>query len=574
MQFLRQQSARWSAGKPSTEFSHENDNDDKVPRNNEESDGETKHPESMNGNGEDIPAPQQLPGRVTSVSSFLASSILRISRDVSQQAAAAADAYMTHQQNRVFEQEDPVLQDTLRLIQQEHEKIKTQQQTNRTEFQEYQREQNEIKAQKLAKERDMWLKQQNNRLNPLGLKEYKALFLPESDASTDMVEDDASTTSLVLEKEQAKLITAQAKLCRTHYNEWMTDRQMTMMRTFQQEMIDYMFNGMMPTLKNEAIRVERKGKEDLEKYRSYKQEVEELYRRIIALQEQVLQEYRSKLTPQELDAIRQELEAEKMVETGEVHQEKEDDDAEVSHFDDSKEDADEKDDEEETDEGTEEDLESVAVPPKETSSLGVPSSRQNEALKASSSTHEKIPHEFQMSAEKMDDVSDVPTISLSTSTPMGTPDQPSDKKPEDIIVSSGVQERIAERTKQRTTQEEDLNHSKSTSSAPGKTSSRSDLLERARMARKQNAATMKLPSGRPNTSRHSSGSAGVKVSLTASERVAARRELVSRQQNNGSINHHKDGPTGAAASRSVLSEEQRAQIRNGLRAGNSEARKE
>jgi hypothetical protein len=570
MQFLRQQSARWAVGKPSIDQSQGNSaNDNKLPREDEvKSNGESEHPKTENNNDEDGHAPQSLP--VTSMSTFLASSILRISRDVSQQAqqqaVAAAAAYMTHQQNRVFEQQDPVLQRTLRLIQQEHEKIKSQRQTNRAGCQEYQREESEIKAQRQAKERDLWLKQQNNKLNPLGLNEYRVPFVPESDASANMLEDDASTTSLVSEKEQVKVITAQAKLCRAQHNEWMTDRQMEMIRTFQQEMIDYMFNGMMPTLKNEALQVEQKGKEDVEKFRSYKHEVERLYQKIITLQEQIMQEYRSKLTPEELDAIRKDLEPGKVAEASEAHVEED-----AEHLSDDS-DEDKNDSEAETEEENEEYPESADLPPKESPSLGASSSRENQALLASSLTHEKTPHEFQISKDAIDDVSDVHSVSTSINTPMGTTKPSCINTAEDNITLSGKQERIAEPARQLEAHEENVNTSKSTRSAPRKTSSRSDLLERARIARNHNASAMNNSPVRPSVSRHSSGSALDKAPVTPSKRVTARRNLASRQQNGSSINHNDKSPAVTAPTSSGLSEERRAQIRNNLRAGNNAAR--
>jgi hypothetical protein len=616
MQFIRQQSARWSVGRPPSEDGNDataatniaprkDDDHAEKPSSRtivEEEQKEEEQKETSN-NGEmsadPTPAQPQLQDRIASVSSFLQrrkSSILRMSRDVSQQAqqqaAAAAAAYEAYQQNKMLEQEDPVLQRTLQQMQTVHEKIKQQQQTNRAEMQDYQKELNEIKSQKSAMARDLWLKQQSNRLNPLGLNQYRELFLPEQTdaggAAMLLDDNDASTTSLILEKEHVKQITAQAKLCRAQHNEWMTDRQMTMMRTFQQEMIDFMFHGMLPTLKSEAVQVEAKGKDHVEKMKQHKQELEELHMKITSLQEKILQEYRSQLTPEEVEAIRQELEAEKVAAAkSDEDEEKEQDEQgeeeleeELENDADSSSEEDEGSDEENADD-SENQVEQSKPTLAESSSLGTPTSRMNQPLGSTSSTHEKTAHEFSMNTEPTTSIPEAPTSATTpTGTPTGTPDQTGHKTTEDG--TEALPARIAERARQRDAMES----SEKIRTAPGKTSSRSDLLERARNARKQSAAAMNdspvKAGGRPTLSRRSSGSTQdvngtMKAPMTAAERVAARRNfaatrtnLSARQLNVGSNHQNKDRPT-VTATKSGLSEERRAQIRNGLRAGSTTA---
>ncbi|KAG7340939.1 hypothetical protein IV203_030554 [Nitzschia inconspicua] len=638
MQFIREQSARWNvprsnvssdddghAASIATNIAPLKDDDDKAVKpitkqtieDQADKDGtstagggdneDTVHPNDTAAAAPSTTVPLQ--DRIASVSNFLQkrkSSIIRLGRDVShqaqQQAAAAAAAYEQYQLNKQFEQDDPILQRTIQLIHEEHEKIKQQRQTTRAEIQEYHREQNEIKSRKNAIGRDLWLKEQYNKLNPLGLGEYKKLFLPEVDGAVNNKSDelhgdgdDSSVTSLVLEKEQVKLITAQAKLCWAQHNEWMTDRQMTMVRTFQQEMIDFMFHGMIPTLKKEAIQVEQQGKENIERMKQYKQQLEELYHQLVALQEQLLQEYRSKLTPEELEAIQQELAAEKLADTAaDDDDDGDDDDDDDDGYDGAAETEEEEavaDDEAGKDpevDGTDDPNQSEDSPPsQEASSLVAPGSRENQPVESgsSSTSHEKTEEKTQMRTESSETTIES-TVETPAPTPTETPNQTSNKKTssngskEDSGISSALQARIAERVRQREAQESN----EKVRTSPGKTSSRSELLERARNARKQETASMNdspvKATGRPIVTRRSSASSidGVdngakKVPLTVAERVAARRNLAAttsssaRQLNSGSSHR----PAGVTVAKSALSEERRAQIRNGLRAGNGTA---
>lgn len=617
MQFLRQQSSRWNntAPRPSSSEKHGTttttsddaaanniaplkDDDDvakvtkKIILEQQEKDdsGVDRDDTIMGGNGDDgkdgkdvAPATSTTTTTLTSsVSSFLQrrkSSIWKLSCDVSQQAqqqaAAAAAAYEQYQHNKVMEQEDVILQHTIRQLQVVHDQLKEQQQTNRSQWQEYQKEQADIKAQKNALARDLWLKEQNNKLNPLGLKEYKVLFLPESSSSLEKQQqqaeaaaavataldvDDASTTSLVvlMEKDQHKLVTAQAKLCRAQHNEWMTDRQMVMMRNFQQEMIDFMFHGMLPTLQSEKVQLEEEGKNDIEHMKQSKQELEELYLKMTALQEQLLEEYRSKLTPEELEALQQEIEAEKQAEAAAEEGEEAKEENGTSE--------EEKEEEEEREEEIEQDdvekLEDTkdSQPSEETtsSSLVTPSSRQNQPLSSTPLSPEKSTDKTPMH----EGTHKIPAVTSSTTTE--TTEQSANNK--EIALSdtdSGLQARITERARQREAQES----AEKTRSAPGKTSSRSELLERARNARRQSAAAATT-----NDSGSTQDVSGAKKApLTAAERVAARRNFAATRTNSsrqlkGGSSHNNNTKSAVG-----LSEARRAQIRNGIRAGNGTA---
>ena len=175
-----------------------------------------------------------------------------------------------HQQLMEMQQKDPDIQRTIHLIEALQHSLKGLRQASRLQQQVYQKELNDMKTKKGAMGRDLWLKQQNIKRNPLVIKEYKDIMA----GLTTSEEDQAIAVNEDRKKKYQKELTAQAKLLRAQHNDWMTDHQMQMVRSFQQEMIDYLYNIQLPELKQERETTRERGQNQIDQTETIKEELQ------------------------------------------------------------------------------------------------------------------------------------------------------------------------------------------------------------------------------------------------------------------------------------------------------------
>lgn len=171
---------------------------------------------------------------------------------------------------------DPEVVKTMQQIQALKNNLKTLRQTNRGLTQDRNKDLGIIMQQKNAVGRDLWLKTQNNKLNPYVLKDYREellkLSLPEHDISNPT-------------------LTAETKLLRAQHNEWITGRQMAIVHKLQQSIIDYMYNDALPRMKEENEVAIKAVQDEVVKMKEMKDEVGKLYQRRTQIQEAILAKY-------------------------------------------------------------------------------------------------------------------------------------------------------------------------------------------------------------------------------------------------------------------------------------------
>jgi hypothetical protein len=422
---------------------------------------------------------QPPPAPTSSFSTFLArrtSSLVRLSTDLQQSLAH-------REQVRQWEETDPDLLKTFARMERVRQDIRDQQQTNRTQSTEYHKELQDMKASKQAIGRDLWLKQQNHKLNPLLVKEYYEYLLEQDQTVEDLTKD-----------EQKQLV-AQAKLLKAQHNDNMTDRQMQMVRDFQQDLIDFLYSGMLPSLKNEAQQVAVQGNEQIEQFQKQTEELNEMYTKLTELQERILEAYRSKLTPQQKLEMEQEKAAEEEAARSELQEREEESEQESTES------------------------EPVDAPPPPATSSSLPtlaamspfSSRKNTAV-TSGSNHSKESKTLTISSSDESATRD----SKPSSTVEKNVDNDDDSEhPNDPAGASAtptsttpmtLQERIAARAAERkaagVTATSPTPKVSTTAATANSKTSRSDLLERARKAReKSETAVANSPvktGGRPS----------------------------------------------------------------------------
>ena len=246
--------------------------------------------------------PPRPPSRKSSFTNFFnrrKSSIVQRGASMLREAQQQVEA---HQQLMEMQQTDPDIQRTIHLIEALQHSLKGLRQASRLQQQVYQKELNDMKIKKGAMGRDLWLKQQNNRRNPLVIKEYKEIMAE----LTTPEEDQEIAVDKDRKKKYQKELTAQAKLLRAQHNDWMTDHQMEMVRSFQQEMIDYLYNIQLPELKQERETTREWGQNQIDQTETIKEELQVVCDEIVSLQERLLEQYCSNLSPEQLEELKNE----------------------------------------------------------------------------------------------------------------------------------------------------------------------------------------------------------------------------------------------------------------------------
>jgi hypothetical protein len=195
---------------------------------------------------------------------------------------ALIEAAKAQQEQYMLDIANPEVVVTMQQIQTLKNDLKALRQTNRDLKNDRTKDLGSINKQKNAMGRDLWLKMQNNKMNPYVLKDYREelvkLSLPEHDKSNPT-------------------LTAETKLLRAQHNEWMTDRQMAIVHKFQQSMIDYMYNDALPSIKQENEAAIAALHDQLDKTKQLKAQVEKVYQSRAQIQGAILAEYKIQDVP-------------------------------------------------------------------------------------------------------------------------------------------------------------------------------------------------------------------------------------------------------------------------------------
>ena len=136
-----------------------------------------------------------------------------------------------------------------------------------------------LNQKKNTKSRQLWIKNQGFKHNFLRgyLTDYKSqlmkISLPSHDTST-------------------KTLTAEAQLLRQQHINGCVDHQMSIVQNMQSEMIDYMYNTVLPEIRNEHELAKMVGENQVVKARQSKDSVSELYEQCLGLQRKIIAKYR------------------------------------------------------------------------------------------------------------------------------------------------------------------------------------------------------------------------------------------------------------------------------------------
>jgi hypothetical protein len=194
---------------------------------------------------------------------------------------ALIEAAKAQQEQYQLDMADPDVVATMQKSQAVRSDLRSMRQTYRFDVKERNRDLGSINQKRNAVGRELWLKMQNNKLNPYVLKDYREellkLSLPEHD-----------TTNPTL--------TAETKLLRANHNGWMTERQMAIVHKLQECMIDYMYNEVLPNIKKEREVATTVARAQVDKMQTSKKELENLYQSYVQTQEAILAKYREKVS--------------------------------------------------------------------------------------------------------------------------------------------------------------------------------------------------------------------------------------------------------------------------------------